>query len=288
MTGRKEKLDRWAKLSSSAAIPRHRGPGQPLRMRAFQDGKNRVALISSAGGTGISLHAGNDVANRQKRFMITLQIGWSADKALQVLGHCTARIRRSPRSTRSWFRPGGRAALRLDHHAAHRFLGALTGVRGTPRRDRIGQRRQHRKRGRRAGGEFILRRALRDIPVPGTGLTGMQVFTDMRVSKLDPTNSPSRARPPDVPKLMNRLLRSIPTCRTRPTSITSTSSTPRSNTPCQGTLDTGVKRSPARVPREESTRRRDPKTGAETLYYPVDAKLKLKRVSPEDLDERME
>ena len=52
----------------------------------FQAGKCRVSIISDAGSLGISLHACNRSANRQRRVHITLELGWSADKQMQCFG----------------------------------------------------------------------------------------------------------------------------------------------------------------------------------------------------------
>jgi hypothetical protein len=55
-------------------------------MEQFQSGKCRVAIISDAGSLGISLHASNRAANRQRRVHVTLELGWSADKQMQCFG----------------------------------------------------------------------------------------------------------------------------------------------------------------------------------------------------------
>lgn len=53
---------------------------------AFQNGKKHIMVFSNAGGTGVSYHAGRDVANQKQRVHYVLQAGWQADKTVQGLG----------------------------------------------------------------------------------------------------------------------------------------------------------------------------------------------------------
>jgi protein-L-isoaspartate O-methyltransferase len=54
--------------------------------RLFQQGKKRVAVLSGAGSTGISVHADVGAKNRDRRVFYAFQLSWSADQQMQAFG----------------------------------------------------------------------------------------------------------------------------------------------------------------------------------------------------------
>jgi hypothetical protein len=94
-------------------------------MEQFQQGKKRIAIISDAASTGISLHASNRAANRQRRVHVTLELGWSADKQMHLWPHPSLRSGRAPRVCSIVYRIRRREALFIDDSQALRELGRI-------------------------------------------------------------------------------------------------------------------------------------------------------------------
>eukprot|EP00929_Paragymnodinium_shiwhaense_P084049 TRINITY_DN44924_c0_g1_i5.p1 TRINITY_DN44924_c0_g1~~TRINITY_DN44924_c0_g1_i5.p1 ORF type:complete len:836 (-),score=150.38 TRINITY_DN44924_c0_g1_i5:341-2848(-) len=99
-----------------------------LEQRAFQEGKKRVAIITEAASAGISLHAEKRAGFSQaQRYMLTLELPWEADKAVQQLG----RVHRSNQATAPRFAVlltelGGECRFASAIARRMRLLGAIT------------------------------------------------------------------------------------------------------------------------------------------------------------------
>ena len=90
MTGRSHRIVR---RDNGHIVHEQRGKGDGdvervnvTECKAFQDGKKLVSIISDAASVGISLHAKRGGSNERRRLHLTMELPWSADKAVQQLG----------------------------------------------------------------------------------------------------------------------------------------------------------------------------------------------------------
>lgn len=296
LTGRKKIYDR----DQDKFVPRG-DPNVPqeqynlVEMAKFQNGEKLVAVLSSAAGTGISLHASNRAKNQRKRYMITLQVGWSADKAMQMLG----RVHRTDQA-----HPPEYMLLVSDLGGEKRFiatiarrlgsLGALTKGQknATGGSDLMSKVNFESDQGRQAAKSFYLG-MMEDKPIPGTGRTGMEILHAMRMLVVDPKSGRRTVPEEDqsnITRLLNRMLALDPEvqngCYNYYFDIFQAAV---EDAISRGTLDTGVRTLPGDEIslKPQRTIATDPKTGATTHYQPLTAKIRMERVSPAELKSRL-
>ncbi|MCC7235609.1 MAG: strawberry notch family protein [Bryobacterales bacterium] len=262
----------------------------------FQAGKKRVAILSNAASTGISLHADNTKANTQPRLHITLQAGWSADKAMQMLGR-THRTNQASAPEYVMIVSDLGGEKRFISTIAKRLgsLGALTkGSRSAAgaNAEAIDKVNFDSDQGE-AAAQVFYRTLLRDQALGETGLNGRDVLDQMGVLKIDNQTGAATVDERDqinVNRLLNRLLSLDPDVQNAAYDLFYDSfEAAVAKAEEEGTLDTGVKVLPGAnatiVSQQELSK--DPDSGAPTTHVVIRTEHKNERLSPEQLDRWM-
>ena len=177
-------------------------------MQQYQQGKKRAVIISDAASTGISLHASNREANKQRRVHITLELGWSADKQMQTFG----RTHRSDQAVPPEYvllstELGGEKRFSSTIARRLRSLGALTkGDRGAADNGDLAKYNFETQEGR-AALSLTLRRIMSGESVPGLE-NPRQTLRDigLLVKNKDGGEEIRKDDEYNVPRFLNRVL----------------------------------------------------------------------------------
>jgi hypothetical protein len=214
ITGRRKKLKRNSK-TGKVEFTKRAPDGVPTdkvnlsEMDNFNTGRKHIAIISRAASTGISLHAWRIFKNQERRAMLFLETGWSADTELQKNG----RVHRSdqahpPHYDYVFTDVGGEKrfvstiARRLDQ-----LIGLTRGQREAKGGVDLSQYNYESKYGEAALAQFY-RAALAGDDIPGVK-DPRQALKDMGVLKEDPRTGQQSISKEDltvVPRFLNRIL----------------------------------------------------------------------------------
>jgi hypothetical protein len=260
-------------------------------MAQFQSGKKRIAIISDAASTGISLHASNREENRQRRVHVTLELGWSADKQMQTFG----RTHRSDQAV-----PPEYVLLSTELGGEKRFsstiarrlgsLGALTkGDRGAADNGDLAKYNFETEEGR-AALSLTLRRIMKGEKVPGLD-NPRQTLRDigLLVANRDGIECIRKEDEYNVPRLLNRVLAlEVEQQNALFDYFADLFDQTVRYAKANGTFDEGVadiKALAIRIAENPRIVYTDEITGAQTTHYTLEIDLPSKAVSFEDADD---
>lgn len=260
-------------------------------MEQFQSGQKRVAIISDAASTGISLHASNRAENQQRRVHITLELGWSADKQMQTFG----RTHRSDQAV-----PPEYVLLSTELGGEKRFsstiarrlgsLGALTkGDRGAADNGDLAKYNFETEEGR-AALSLSLRRIMQGQSVPGLE-NPRQTLRDigLLVRNRDGGEEIRKEDEYNVPRFLNRVLAlEVDQQNALFDYFADLFDQTVSYAKANGTFDEGVtdiKALAVRMAQPPRIVHTDEITGAQTTHYTLEVDLPSKAVSFEEAEQ---
>lgn len=211
MTGRKKRLIRTA--SGTLEYRPRQLPGVPSKLinlhekNAFQNGGKRIAIMSEVASTGDSLHAGEQVGNKQRRLHIAAELKWSADKQIQDFGRTNRTAQVYPPIYMLVFTELG-GEKRFSSTIARRLgnMGALTkGDRKAEKAGNLDKYNLESKEGRSAL-NVVLTSIMRGIEISGID-DPKQALRDMGlVRNTDDGEVVPDSEKTNIPRFLNRLL----------------------------------------------------------------------------------
>lgn len=211
MTGRKKRLIRTA--SGTLEYRPRQLPGVPSKLinlhekNAFQNGEKRIAIMSEVASTGDSLHAGEQVGNKQRRLHIAAELKWSADKQIQDFGRTNRTAQVAPPIYMLVFTELG-GEKRFSATIARRLgnMGALTkGDRKAEKAGNLDKYNLESKEGRSAL-NLVLTNIMRGIEIAGIE-DPKQALRDMGlIRNTDDGEVIPDSEKTNIPRFLNRLL----------------------------------------------------------------------------------
>ncbi len=250
-------------------------------MRLFQAGSKRVAILSDAASTGISLHASRRAGNQQRRVHITLQLGWSADRQMQTFG----RSHRTDQASAPEY-----VLLSTDAGGERRFSSTIArrlaglGALSKGQRDAVGAGDLARFNFETQEGEAALAALYRRM-LAGEEMAGLDdprgVLVDMGLMPEDGTLATRDLH--DVPRFLNRLL-ALDLARQNAVfaAFVTLFDETIARAKASGTFDEGVsdvKGLAIRLAQEPSVVHCDVTTGARTFHYVLHVDRKTEAVT---------
>jgi hypothetical protein len=296
ITGRTERVDpstgKFLKRSERG-IPQERI--NVVEAQRFQDGKKLVAILSNAGGTGISLQADRTAKNQRKRVHITLQVGWDAAKVIQMLG-------RTHRANQA--HPPAYVFIQSDLAGEKRFLSTISarlgslGALSKGERASAGGTREMQElnfdsaQGRAATVGFY--NALERNQVPsGVRLTGPDILKQMGMVHYDQKFDRWVMREMDKQKtnrLLNRIMMLDPDVQNAVyEQFFDIFQQVVESARARGELDSGAQEVTGDTVKiaEDRLLYTDPESQAETRYYRVQAEVPVRRVTADQAEARL-